>query len=60
LLCRIKVIALDANRFAVPRSYTISSSPVHENYVEITPKRMENGCVSVFLNEQAKPGLVAA
>jgi ferredoxin-NADP reductase len=42
----------------VPRSYTISSSPVHENYVEITPKRMENGCVSVFLDEQAKPGLV--
>jgi glycine betaine catabolism B len=42
----------------VPRSYTISSSPVHKNYVEITPKRMENGCVSVFLNEQAKPGLV--
>ena len=42
----------------VPRSYTISSSPVHENYVEITPKRMENGCVSVYLNEQAKPGLV--
>jgi ferredoxin-NADP reductase len=42
----------------VPRSYTISSSPVHENYVEITPKRMENGCVSVFLNERAKPGLV--
>jgi ferredoxin-NADP reductase len=24
----------------VTRSYTISSSPVHENYVEITPKRM--------------------
>jgi ferredoxin-NADP reductase len=41
----------------VLRSYTISSSPIHENYVEITPKRMENGCVSVFLNEQAKPGL---
>ena len=41
----------------VMRSYTISSSPVHENYVEITPKRMENGCVSVFLNERAKPGL---
>jgi ferredoxin-NADP reductase len=41
----------------VPRSYTISSSPVHENYVEITPKRMENGSVSVFLNERAKPGL---
>jgi ferredoxin-NADP reductase len=41
----------------VTRSYTISSSPVHENYVEITPKRMENGCVSVFLNERANPGL---
>jgi len=41
----------------VTRSYTISSSPIHENYVEITPKRMENGCVSVFLNERAKPGL---
>jgi ferredoxin-NADP reductase len=39
------------------RSYTISSSPIHRNYVEITPKRMENGCVSVFLNERAKPGL---
>ena len=41
----------------VRRSYTVSSSPVHENYVEITPKRMENGCVSVFLNERANPGL---
>jgi len=41
----------------VRRSYTVSSSPVHENYVEITPKRMEKGCVSVFLNERAKPGL---
>jgi len=40
----------------VMRSYTISSSPIHGNYVEITPKRMENGCVSVFLNERAKPG----
>jgi ferredoxin-NADP reductase len=39
------------------RSYTISSSPVHENYVEITPKRVENGCVSIFLNERAMPGL---
>jgi ferredoxin-NADP reductase/uncharacterized membrane protein YozB (DUF420 family) len=41
----------------VPRSYTISSSPIHEDYVEITPKRLENGCVSVFLNERAEPGL---
>src|SRR6202051_1751273 len=39
------------------RSDTISSSPIHGNYVEITPKRMENGCVSVFLNERAKPGM---
>jgi ferredoxin-NADP reductase len=41
----------------VRRSYTVSSSPVHEDYVEITPKRLENGCVSVFLNDRAKPGL---
>jgi ferredoxin-NADP reductase len=41
----------------VVRSYTISSSPIHGNYVEITPKRTENGCVSVFLNESARPGL---
>src|ERR1700692_3485970 len=27
----------------VTRSYTISSSPIHEDYVEITPKRIENG-----------------
>src|SRR6201997_5249023 len=40
------------------RSYTISSSPIHGNFVEITPKRMENGCVSVFLNERANPGLI--
>jgi ferredoxin-NADP reductase len=42
----------------VIRSYTISSSPLHEDYVEITPKRMENGCASVFLNERAKPSLI--
>jgi ferredoxin-NADP reductase len=41
----------------MPRSYTISSSPMDNGYVEITPKRAENGCVSVFLNEKAKPGL---
>jgi ferredoxin-NADP reductase len=39
------------------RSYTISSSPIRENYVEITSKRMDNGCISIFLNEHAKPGL---
>src|ERR1035438_7801786 len=41
----------------IPGSYTISSSPIHEDYVEITAKRMEKGRVSVFLNERAKPGL---
>jgi ferredoxin-NADP reductase len=41
----------------VSRSYTISSSSIHETYVEITPKRMENGLASVFLNDLAKPGL---
>jgi ferredoxin-NADP reductase len=40
-----------------PRSYTISSSPIHEDYIEITAKRVENGHVSLFLNEVAKPGL---
>jgi ferredoxin-NADP reductase len=41
----------------VPGSYTISSSPIHEDYVEITAKRMEDGHVSVFLDESASPGL---
>ncbi len=48
--------AVDGRR--ITRSYTISSSPTHENYVEITPKRMENGCISSFLNDRAKPGLL--
>jgi ferredoxin-NADP reductase len=39
------------------RSYTISSSPTDDGHVEITPKRTDSGYVSVFLNEQAKPGL---
>jgi len=42
----------------VLRSYTISSSPTDKGHVEITPKRTENGYVSVFLNEQAKAGLI--
>jgi ferredoxin-NADP reductase len=41
----------------VVSSYTISSSPIHEDYIEITVKCVENGHVSVFLNEIAKPGL---
>jgi ferredoxin-NADP reductase len=42
----------------VLRSYTISSSPIDKGYLEITPKRTESGLVSVFLNEQARPGLI--
>jgi len=34
------------------------SSPIHEDYVEITRKRIENGCASLFLNERAKPNLI--
>lgn len=41
----------------VLRSYTISSSPTHTNYVEITSKRLDNGCVSNFLHDHAKLGL---
>jgi ferredoxin-NADP reductase len=41
----------------VPRSYTISSSPVRTDHVEITPKRVENGRVSPFLLDRAKIGL---
>jgi ferredoxin-NADP reductase len=41
----------------VVRSYTISSSPTHNDYVEITPKRVENGYVSNFLHDDAKLGL---
>lgn len=42
----------------VVRSYSICSSPTQTGYVEITPKRMPNGRVSVFLNDRALPGLV--
>src|SRR4029077_11124298 len=41
----------------VLRSYTISSSPVHTDHVEITSKRVENGCASCFLHGAAKTGL---
>jgi len=41
----------------VPRSYTISSSSIHTDHVEITPKRVENGRVSRFLLDRAKIGL---
>lgn len=39
------------------RSYSISSSPTQASFVEITPKRVPNGYVSHFLNDQAKVGL---
>jgi len=39
----------------LPRSYSISSSPLRTDYVEITVK--EQGTVSSFLNRDAKEGL---
>ena len=39
------------------RCYSICSSPVRSGYVEITPKRVANGCVSVFLNDRAAIGM---
>ena len=41
----------------VVRSYTISSSPVRTDHVEITSKRVGNGRVSTFLHDRAKTGL---
>jgi ferredoxin-NADP reductase/mono/diheme cytochrome c family protein len=41
----------------VVRSYSICSSPARSGYVEITPKRVSEGCVSVFLNDRATVGL---
>jgi ferredoxin-NADP reductase len=41
----------------VVRSYSICSSPAASGYIEITPKRMEKGCASVFLNDRAAVGM---
>jgi glycine betaine catabolism B len=41
----------------VARSYSICSSPARSGYVEITPKRVSQGCVSVFLNDRASVGM---
>lgn len=41
----------------VTRSYSICSSPAQGSFIEITPKRVGNGCVSAFLNDRAAPGL---
>jgi ferredoxin-NADP reductase len=39
------------------RCYSICSSPARSGYVEITAKRVDNGCVSVFLNDRASIGM---
>jgi ferredoxin-NADP reductase len=41
----------------VVRSYSICSSPAASGYVEITPKRMEKGCASIYLNDRAEVGM---
>jgi ferredoxin-NADP reductase len=41
----------------VIRSYSICSSPARSGYVEITAKRVSQGCVSVFLNDRARVGM---
>ena len=41
----------------VVRSYSICSSAARSGYVEITPKRVPNGCASVFLNDRAAVGM---
>ena len=42
---------------SVPRSYSICSSPTQGSFIEITPKRVESGYVSQFLNDGANVGL---
>jgi ferredoxin-NADP reductase len=39
------------------RCYSICSSPARSGYVEITTKRLDNGCVSIFLNDRASSGM---
>ncbi len=39
------------------RAYSLSSSPVTDNVVQVTSKRVEGGVVSNFLNDFAEPGL---
>ncbi|MCU1336732.1 MAG: Ferredoxin-NADP reductase [Bryobacterales bacterium] len=41
----------------VVRSYSICSSPARSGYVEITTKRVNQGSVSVFLNDRASIGM---
>ncbi len=42
----------------ISRCYSICSSPLKTDYVEITPKRTKHGYVSDFLNKRAVPGMV--
>src|SRR5262249_13123706 len=39
------------------RCYSICSSPARSGYLEITTKRVSDGCVSVFLNDRASVGM---
>jgi ferredoxin-NADP reductase len=39
------------------RCYSICSSTARSGYIEITPKRVKGGCVSVFLNDRAAIGM---
>ena len=41
----------------VTRSYSICSSPARTGYVEITTKRVSQGCASIFLNDRAPVGM---
>ena len=41
----------------VIRSYSICSSPAATRFIEITPKRVEKGCASIFLNDRATVGM---
>jgi ferredoxin-NADP reductase len=41
----------------VVRSYSICSSPARSGHVEITTKRVSQGCVSSFLNDRASVGM---
>ena len=41
----------------IVRSYSICSSAARSGYVEITTKRVNPGCVSVFLNDRASVGM---
>jgi len=45
----------DGKKFT--RSYSICSSAARPGYVEITPKRTSQGCVSVFLNDRSSVGM---